>query len=320
MIGLFEVSAITRCPKAPEAYRQQIDEIKHGIREAKGPDLLDDSLRDEITNFHEQVDMSPDMATADIEAWTTFDKRVRPGKKLYKYGAIHDEESNRFFASFQIAHQMASLACLYTQDPAAPQIVHRLYDIRNFARYTSFQMLNQLDNFAVTPTSVYVSAHADWNGALMYSQPHKARGYLIDSTTVFAEAGSGKGIRNSLHTVAERHGKAERLIINSHGNTKGLVLSPDKDPAKKYVDLEEFAGMADDETLADDAEILLISCDTGKRYWVVQKSVATQLARVSGLRVIACPQKPYYVYRSYGGRHYYSTNKSHLKKAKVFKP
>jgi len=166
--------------------------------------------------------------------------------------------------------------------------IHNTFGICHFGRYSALSLSIQREVFNGTmqrnseSVNLVVSATDDHNGAFEH---------IADSTfalnPVFMEVQSANGVVGAIARTKRKLGEINCLVLAAHGKEDAMFFSKmgAKGQALKLDELAKsraFARFRQEGYFSDEAEIIMISCSTGR-----EDGIADTMAEVTGLHVIA---------------------------------
>ncbi len=255
------------------------------IRQSLGKTTLDkeyvptDAEKSMVVKLFDKFGFDLKDATNIFQAWTSYNNSELP------------PEENAEKRQNVVARNFWSMIDLKDRPECGQDGLKTLYDkygIRNFARYDSSQLIDQLEGRVQTPPKVVVSATADWNGALSNA------GYggedILGKGVTYVEAESTTDIARRLVKVSRDQGPIKEVLINAHGNSELMqfgrknnqVLTTDQVEGSKGIPRLKDRGILDQK-----AGITLWSCDTGEK-----GGFAKVLAEATTAKVTAPDFKP----------------------------
>lgn len=187
--------------------------------------------------------------------------------------------------------QIREVTTLFADRPDSPRLLYERFGIRNFGRYGAGALLRQLEAEEAGKLADYltlvVSARDDWNGGLgsvdrIIRNEAQTTHPGASEQMVVVEAASSVELLRRLVSVARRFKAIDRLLVAAHGSQSSIDFGDDKLTIDSVQSSIAATRLTDRRILAEDGEIILKSCSTGK-----EGGIAQTIARQVGLQVTA---------------------------------
>jgi len=208
------------------------------------------------------------------EAWDIFF-----GSKVY-------EDTRK--RSQNLKDSMYVMASLASVSLDLPSKIYSRFGIRHFGRYQADTLWRQFQEFDADTSlgvggktcALLVTSTGDWNGAMAKQERRFGR---MSPRPIFMEAASLRELSKRVLSTRKHVGPISSLIINGHGNESLIELGDGTTVTQEVLASSgALARIREKDIFTPQAEIILISCETGK-----EGGIAETISNRSGMAVIA---------------------------------
>ena len=218
---------------------------------------------------------------------TPFGFSSEQAKSMFAAYNAHYEEGQCDSIMFEkLVAELQNITYIYDQDPEMLQQLYSRFGIRNFGRYDADILIQQLkpDSLRSGPKILSLISTFDWNGHSIGTVGClESAAESLDADIVYYEVVDVFSAVRAARDFAKNGGKADYVLITSHGGEMGLEISDKEDIVLIEPRDLRLAGKLASMCAKESATVILTGCSTDAD----KSSFAEQLRIATGLKVRA---------------------------------
>ncbi|MDO8266096.1 MAG: hypothetical protein Q7T41_04110 [Candidatus Saccharibacteria bacterium] len=218
---------------------------------------------------------------------TPFGFSSEQAKSMFAAYNAHYEEGQSDSIMFEkLVAELQNITYIYDQDPEMLQQLYSRFGIRNFGRYDADILIQQLkpNSFRSGPKVLSLISTFDWNGHSIGAVGClESASESLDADVVYYEVVDVFSAVRAARDFAKNGGKADYVVLTSHGSEMGLEISDKEDIVLIEQRDLRLAGKLASMCAKESATVILTGCSTDAD----KSSFAEQLRIATGLKVRA---------------------------------